>query len=379
MNLRVRLPPLLLTLWTVASTSMVAGQRGSEVPTVANPATSDLPFNIRLGRELLRISGLNDDPQREFDTGSAIILAALLADGGIVVSDRTRVFSFGATGEWRWTFGRAGGGPGEFRGIGSLCISGTGEILVSDPGTRRATVISPTGQLRRVTTLPGATIRGCLTDGSVIVGAKTARVLPDRRRRVEYVRIAPDGGVTRLGEWPTTNTVPTPRPGPVSAANAVVVADEFDARLTYYSLGGNVIRVVSFADRPRPLSAAAYDSATARMFVPGTPPKAVRDAVARARQVREVPDQWPLIAGVHAGGADGWLWIHGYLTRDDWRNLTLIDPTGRARGRLRLEPPAGAGHWVLAAIDRDRAAFVMKDAEGVRHVVVREIVHPTGP
>jgi hypothetical protein len=368
--------PFLLTLGTASLASSVYGQGGMEAPTVTNPATSDLPFSIRLGRELLRISGLNDDPQREFDVGSERILATVAPDGGIVVSDRTRILSFAPTGEWRWTFGRAGGGPGEFRGIGSLCITSSGDILASDPGIRRVTAISPTGRLLRTTILPGSAVRGCLADGSVIASAQTVQVLPDRRRRVEFQRVTPDGGVRRLGDWPPTNTVPTRRPGPVGAGNAVIVADEFAARLTYYSLSGAVLRVVTFADTPIPLSAASYDSAYALMFLPGTSRAVVRQTIARARQVREVPTELPLIAGVLAGGVGGWIWIHGQVTRDDWRNLTLVDPAGRARGRLRLEPPAGAIHWTLAAIDHTRAAFVMTDADGIRHVVVREIVHP---
>ncbi len=78
-----------------------------------------------------------------------IVSMALGADGTIYVMDRQapalRVYN--ADGTYRTTFGREGGGPGEYKGPdGGLAVLSDGRVLLRDPSNARIQVYSPEGE-----------------------------------------------------------------------------------------------------------------------------------------------------------------------------------------------------------------------------------------
>jgi hypothetical protein len=79
-----------------------------------------------------------------------------LAEGVVVVGDGMveRVIALDrATGAVEWSFGRLGGGPGEFRGISDMAVTRDGMIWVLDFGNGRITVLAPDGEFHGVKTL----------------------------------------------------------------------------------------------------------------------------------------------------------------------------------------------------------------------------------
>ncbi|MFC1660052.1 6-bladed beta-propeller, partial [Gemmatimonadota bacterium] len=91
--------------------------------------------------------GMFDGPE-EYIFGSIVSLAAA-TDGTIYVMDRQvpalRVYN--SDGTYRTTFGRKGGGPGEYeRPDGGLNVLSDGRVLLRDPGNARIQVYSPAGE-----------------------------------------------------------------------------------------------------------------------------------------------------------------------------------------------------------------------------------------
>jgi hypothetical protein len=83
---------------------------------------------------------------------------AVAGDGSIYAFDRhaTELRKYGPDGTYRGTFGREGGGPGEYkRPDGGLAVLSDGRVVLRDPGNTRLTVYSGEGEY-----LEGWRIRG---------------------------------------------------------------------------------------------------------------------------------------------------------------------------------------------------------------------------
>lgn len=87
--------------------------------------------------------------------GNPWFVAALPGDGFVVVDDGTRLLASSSDGSPLWSFGRAGGGPGEFRSIQDVVVLTGGELLVLDGEQARITVLNPeSGELTGTETVP---------------------------------------------------------------------------------------------------------------------------------------------------------------------------------------------------------------------------------
>ena len=65
-----------------------------------------------------------------------------LPDGGFLVVDGgTQLRAFDAEGSFRWSFGRRGGGPGEFQSIQDVALTADGTVLVLDSQLSRVTLL----------------------------------------------------------------------------------------------------------------------------------------------------------------------------------------------------------------------------------------------
>lgn len=135
---------------------------------------------------------------------------AVAADGSIYVMDQQvpALRKYAPDGTYVATFGREGGGPGEYKSPdGGLVVLADGRVVLRDPGNARLQVYSPDGEA--LATWP---IRGGFNTGSPMVvdtaGILRTQVLLDPEAGVTDWRMGMAGIDTRTGE--PVDTVPAP-------------------------------------------------------------------------------------------------------------------------------------------------------------------------
>ncbi|HEV2735173.1 MAG TPA: hypothetical protein VGV85_10055, partial [Longimicrobiaceae bacterium] len=160
----------------------------------------------RLAAEPALDIGMLDGPP-QYQLGR-VTGAVRLGDGTVVVGDDQSkdLRFFDRAGRHVRTVGREGGGPGEFKAVGSLAALGD-SLVVGDYNNRRVTVFAPDGKLVRAVPLDAAGSQsftlpvGYFGDGSVLVssagvfdGGSESGVSRDS---ITYLRLAAAGGAPR--------------------------------------------------------------------------------------------------------------------------------------------------------------------------------------
>ncbi|MEQ9400970.1 MAG: hypothetical protein RJQ04_17515 [Longimicrobiales bacterium] len=312
--------------------------------------------------------------------------AMRLADGGVVVLDggTSEVRFFDASGAHRRTVGREGDGPGEFRRLSAVAPFGGDSLFVYDETARRATVLTPAGEVGRVLSVEGdLQIAELLPlDGTALVGkawslagfASTAGPY-----REEYVVVTLDrtGRVTdTLTTLPAWNGYKVNREGggysdfaplfPVDGHLAVapdgVVLGRAD-RMEFARMGrsGDSRRIVRAPVLDRGLTPREIEAERAAMMRPGT-----------SARVREVVDRLPaqeLRPGYRdlQVDAEGAVWLEAYrsprLEADDPAEWHVFDPDGAWLGTV--STPA---RFRVLDIGRDYVLGVRRDSLDVERV-----------
>lgn len=178
-------------------------------------AAQGTPRALPLTKELT-ISGTEEDL-------GPIEKIAIAADGGVVVwqhQDHQLRF-FDSRGRSVGRFGRNGEGPGEFRTLGPLAGWRSDTLWITDPSTRRVTLISPERILVRsvpwprairfgadsVALDPGLVPRAIYADGSIIAqltlrfGTPRPAWYAATETRMPYVVVRPNGALMRVVGW----------------------------------------------------------------------------------------------------------------------------------------------------------------------------------
>jgi hypothetical protein len=81
-----------------------------------------------------------------------------------------KILAIGHDGVIRWSVGRPGGGPGEFRSGRDLKVDAEGNILLNDPQNGRITIVDTTGRIRdhiQIADQPHAEVFAPLADGRI--------------------------------------------------------------------------------------------------------------------------------------------------------------------------------------------------------------------
>ena len=93
--------------------------------------------------------------------------------GGVTVWDagRSAALRISREGVRLWSFGRQGGGPGEFRSVSDIAHLPNGGVALVDDVNRRLTIVEPNGEMAGETGLGNATPQSVagLPDGNLIV------------------------------------------------------------------------------------------------------------------------------------------------------------------------------------------------------------------
>jgi hypothetical protein len=343
----------------------------------------------RLAAEPALDVGMVDGPP-EYQFGR-VTGAVRLPDGTVVVADDQgkHLRYFDRAGRHVRTVGREGGGPGEFKAVGSLSARGD-SVIVGDHDNRRVSVFAPDGSLVRSIPLDAGgaesfpLLVGAFGDGSVLVSSGNSFDGGSRggvtRDSITYLRLAPAGGAPReLGRFTGSEmfvqsgggaVMVGPRAFGRSSEVATVPDGFFFGSSDRYEIGrydasGRLLRLVRRPQAPR-----AVTPADVERFKEMRRKQAAESRGGRFRQLQErslaamsYPETMPAHGDLLVDRA-GNLWVSEFrVTPDDPGSWTVFDPEGRMLGTV-----ATPARFRVFDIGDDYVLGVWRDDVDVEHV-----------
>jgi hypothetical protein len=317
-----------------------------------------------------------------------------LSDGRIVGADLDagELPVFDSTGARVATWGRRGGGPGEFRDLAAIGAAGGDSTWAYDAGARRLTIFGPAGRIARSAALdfPGAggfaLVLGRLGDGRFVVADG---VMPDPGRvRHAPGTVGPDSTLVHLWQsdtdsiqplgWFRTFDVYVSRNGmldltggaPFGRVATFLATDSglyygypSSLEIQFHSLAGGTRCVLARVAEGGPVSAsdvARYKEAALHSSSPDFRP--------RLEQVfgwLPFPARFPAF-GTFAVDGRGRVWVQEYVPR--WAaagRWSLFGPDGRRLGAL-----CAPASFRIAVVREAALLGTMTDDDGLAHAVV---------
>lgn len=337
---------------------------------VTSPPRSKLPVAFRVGPQLWDVGGLNDDPAHELgkDGGRH---AVVLSNGTIVVSDGERLVFYDARGAYSGSFGRKGGGPGEFESIAAVCARRGDTIQVIDGGQHRSTVISPERKLARVVTgrSPGR-ISGC-PDAAWML---TADFLQKGDGLTQWVNVRgmSEAGTLRanFGEFAQLGMGATLRAGSTAAhGNRIALGSAIEMSVMVHDTTGRAIQRLQLDESPTPITEADFKNGAAGVTAVDLKTKTSRKMPTPAGSAMT----WPSYGRLHYD-ASGRLWLEELAKQMPTGWWTSFAPGGEALGRMQL--PKGAKGTVPTVIGFARDAILIRrqDDDGAPHVTAYRLL-----
>ena len=325
--------------------------------------------------------------------------AVRLGDGTVVVGDDQSkdLRFFDRAGRHLRTVGREGGGPGEFKAVGSLAALGD-SLVVADFNNRRVSVFAPDGSLARAIPLDagGSTDftfpEGYLGDGSVLLSSGG---MFDRgsesgvsRDSVTYLRLPAAGGAPReLGRFVGGEMFVQSGGGAVMvgprafgrSAEVEVVPDGFfyGSTDTYeirrYDASGRLLRLVRRTQEPRAVTPADIERYKAARLKQAAEIRGgrFREMQEKSLAAMSYPETMPAHGPFRADRA-GNLWVSEFqVTSDDPGKWTVFDPQGRMLGTV-----ATPARFRVLEIGDDYVLGAWKDELDVDHVRLYPLEKP---
>lgn len=275
----------------------------------------------------------------------------LLPDGGVAVTQRQdgAVKIFGPDGRLTTSIGRSGRGPGEFRHIAAIGMSGDTAIWVSDLSNRRLSFFDLRGRLRAEMSWPGldrtpyrpvlngtAFLAGEIREGSARSDTMWAiRTYNGEGTLLDTIAVYRRGNSTLdIGGRSVANPLSS---GALSAyspdgGHAVVVdrTVPFTGRrssftLTWIDIGTKqTIGRTSFSYEPIPIPPELLDSLAARYRAAGAPPEYSAGLTRALRELRFLP---PVTAVVSDGSFAVWIGreTHSIRATTRWYRISIHD------------------------------------------------------
>jgi hypothetical protein len=338
-------------------------------------SAADLPIPAEPSLQLGVVEG---DSAQEFEFVAG---ATRLADGTIVIADAgaSQIRAFGPSGELRWTAGREGEGPGEYRNIGWVRTHGD-SLAVYDRALGRLTVLSLGGDRIRTVTLrpaPGGLrphVLAVRPDGSMVVRVQqtiTPNIPPGVHQPVGFVALYSASGeladsVVSVGgrEWALTivdgrrllASHVFGREGLAAASpEAIHIADSGRFEVRSLAVEGMLRRVLRVAQAATPVTQADIDAY--REFALGREPDESRHPrIRREIDAAPFPETHPLLRGLYTDRA-GRLWLEEY--RRPWKTQSrfyVFNADGTFAGRAQLPDgerllEAGPGFALTRRVD----------------------------
>lgn len=336
---------------------------------------------------------------REWEVFGAVGDVAFDAAENLYVLDRPnkRVVVFDSAGRFVRSFGKRGGGPGEFALPQQMTITAAGEVAVSDIGHRALILFGPDGQHRRNIPFAGASVLMGRTLAAHPRGGVVSRALGNPSTQGngafgnEVILWYPDGGggptpiltLSSVAERRASGTANRTPPvfSPVLRFAVLPSGDiAFVDRATYdvrvVSTAGRVHRVLRRPLAPRRVTSADCEwerwrqteqlSGGLALVGPesGPVPPVLRGNIAAGLRNERFADVMPVVKALKVD-ASGNLWIE------------LSGPSPDRPGPIDIVTPAGRYLGTLASVRMPaafspggRAAYVEADELGVERVVV---------
>ena len=255
-------------------------------------------------------------------------VVAVLSDGTVVVGDRgsRQLHAFTLDGDYLWSAGREGDGPGEFRVINTLLVTSGDTILVLDGRLSRLTLFSQTGQLERVQTLDrvaGAPV-AVFSSGELLYQRQTASgdAVDGLRSYQGYWTLGDvSGGAQRpLLTAPGRDTyvmtgegvmmsVTLRRPHVAARGDGFFFALSDRPQVDHYDLTGRLVSSIRFSTVTEPLT--EEDGRLLRESLIAPFPEEMRNPVRGAARELPVPERWPPVADLLTD-TEGRVWVQAY-------------------------------------------------------------------
>jgi hypothetical protein len=297
------------------------------------------------------------------------------------------VRAFDVAGEYLWSVGRSGGGPGEFQFPAGLARAPDGRLWVPDPGNARYTVFDTAGTY--VASIPRR-ITGIMIPWQG--GVDTAG------RPFDYARVAGRAALLRYRSAPIANRLPAPLDTlPLPAfdnhqlllrdANGAVTASvrvpftpvmvryvdprdylwygvNGEYRIIQGTFAGDTVRIIEHDFEPLPVRPEEVDSVL----------EVAREALNAGGRLDGPPSPGQKPA-YHWFTVDdrGFLWVYPYVASDEaGRALDVFDPKGRYLGRVHAGFQFDPGF--LPIIRGSMLYTVRRDEMDVEYIVRARIV-----
>ena len=351
---------------------------------ISNPPRALASIRFRVSDSILRdIGGLQSREDDEFNHRNGYLTGATFSRGGLAVIDWTRVRLFDSRGIQTAVVGQKGSGPNEFQGLTQLCRFGGDSLLVMDDNLRRASIISPQGEIVRqfpYAQFGGTGVKilgdGCFADGSF--AAQTfSRAAGESIMESYVVHIRADGAVVdSLGRFPQPSFAGVGRYMRLHLrGDFLYVNDPRTSDVRRYDMHGRLRRVVQMRDESRTMS-----DKDAAMWGGAGAVAAAGSGAPSSRQERPRTLTWPFYRDVLIDSNDR-LWVLDFPPEqnapDRW---TAYDSTGAVLGAVIVSrgPPMGTSPllWPTTFIDADRDQILLleHDADGAAHFRTRRLI-----
>lgn len=334
---------------------------------------------------LLEVGVAQGAPELEF---SDVVGAVITPAGTLVVADgMTRELRFfDAGGVHLRSFGRQGGGPGEFEALNSIALRGD-SILAHDMRGWRFTLVGQSGDLLGTTPAGNAAFIGLLGDGALVSYDVLTREMPPPgsigRTRAALLLHPPDGtGGAPIVEFePNEYYVHTEIPGfserifrrsaaVVIGRDRILIADNGSYEIRELGPDGAVRRLIRRTGAPRPVT-----DADLRRFIDMTLEGygRRRDLLGPTLTDQPPPDEMPAFgrSGVFDSrlptvleGPGGHVWVLQYMAFPDESPVwDVFDGSGRLLAAVEL--PVG---FELTFVGERRLVGVYRDDLDVEKV-----------
>jgi hypothetical protein len=333
---------------------------------------------------------------------SRIPAAFRLRDGRIAVAESDKpptIRYFSPEGRFLHSYGRRGGGPGEFQAILSVFRTTEDTLVVHDPWQARFTYITPAGKLARVVSgggtagTPGSMqyyVVGRFNDGTLLARNNVIGLADrqgfngpptgPRRDSIPWFRLREDGTVVdtltrapgELYDRPASGSIRvlrlTPRPAVLAADGMFFIGTGESFTITAYDLSGRTVQVFTKPHRPARISAAVLSALEQQELEALSDANAIaalkqRNRTAPSASVLPAHDRFLL------RDPEGNLWVQDFLPPGAPRVVwSVFAPDGGYRGVVNFPP-----RFRPLDIGRDYVLGSWTDDLGALHVQLYDL------